>query len=291
MGFCRKTILLLIFAPFMSVGWGQDCADGVEVELWGVCYDIETTTSIYLYNSGLTGAIPPEIGTLTNLTDLRLSSNQLTGKIPVEICNQGYISPYLTNNQLCPPYPGCLSEVDIGYQNTTNCVNVDLEATLSFGEVDLASQTIAIHLENSAPVSGFQFGVIGLDLSSGNISGGSAEANGFDVTIGGNDIVLGYSNTTFASEIPIGNDVLTYIEFDGFTNGLTCNTICFSEGVITSGYGNPQYFDVSYGDCILLYSKGDLNLDGTVNVLDIVQIVNIILKHLTQMTVKYGLQI
>ena len=37
----RKTITLLIFFSFMSVGWGQDCIDGVEVELWGECYNIE----------------------------------------------------------------------------------------------------------------------------------------------------------------------------------------------------------------------------------------------------------
>jgi uncharacterized protein (TIGR02145 family) len=152
----------------------------------------------------------------------------------------------------------------------------DLEATLSFGEVDLVSQTIAIHLENSDPVSGFQFEVIGLNLSNGGISGGSAEANGFFVTIGENNIVLGYSTTTFPSEIPIGNDVLTYIEFDGFTDGLTCNAICLSEGTIISGYEIPLYFDVSYGDCILLYSKGDINTDDALNVLDIVQLLNII---------------
>ena len=34
----------------MSVGWGQDCIDGVEVELWGECYNIEETTGLYLSN-------------------------------------------------------------------------------------------------------------------------------------------------------------------------------------------------------------------------------------------------
>ena len=37
----------------MSVGWG--CIDGVEVELWGECYNIEETTELDLlsleYNS------------------------------------------------------------------------------------------------------------------------------------------------------------------------------------------------------------------------------------------------
>ena len=46
-----------------------ECGDGY-VLLWGECYGIETTTSLNLTGSGLTGVIPPEIGNLTNLTDL-----------------------------------------------------------------------------------------------------------------------------------------------------------------------------------------------------------------------------
>ena len=70
-----------------------------------------------------TGEIPPEIGNLTNLTGLNLSSNQLTGKIPDSICD---IYPNLsfffsvTNNQLCPPYPDCLSGY-VGQQDTSGC--------------------------------------------------------------------------------------------------------------------------------------------------------------------------
>ena len=40
----RKSILLFIFSSLMSVGWGQDCVEGVEVELWGECYNIDETT-------------------------------------------------------------------------------------------------------------------------------------------------------------------------------------------------------------------------------------------------------
>ena len=81
------------------------------------------TNLIYLYlsDSQLTGEIPSEIGNLTNLTILELYSNQLTGEIPEEICNQGDITPSLYNNQLCPPYPDCLSEEDLGYQDTSEC--------------------------------------------------------------------------------------------------------------------------------------------------------------------------
>ena len=81
MGLRRKTILLLLFSSFMSVGWGQDCIDGIEVELWGECYNIETTTFInFSYQEGsdyppLSGDIPSEIGQLVNMTDLFLGGN------------------------------------------------------------------------------------------------------------------------------------------------------------------------------------------------------------------------
>ena len=73
------------------------------------------------YNQ-LTGSIPSEIGNLTNLTFLNLSNNQLTGIIPDEICNQGHSSPFpfLSYNQLCPPYPSCIED-NVGEQDTSNC--------------------------------------------------------------------------------------------------------------------------------------------------------------------------
>ena len=197
----QKIIYLLSVFSFMSVGWG--CIDDVEVELWGECYNIQTTTTLNLYHNQLTGEIPPEIGNLTNLGSLDLSSNQLTGEIPseignltnlsgwylnnnqlsgeipseiwemtnlhtlslsdnqltgeippeigdltnlhhlylgdnqltgeipVEICNiedlmENYSFPRLENNQFCPPYPECLSEQNVGDQDTSECVEYQL---------------------------------------------------------------------------------------------------------------------------------------------------------------------
>ncbi|GIR29893.1 MAG: hypothetical protein CM15mP44_1760 [Candidatus Neomarinimicrobiota bacterium] len=48
---------------------------------------IEHTTELNLFQSGLTGSIPPEIGELINLTSINLSDNELTGPIPPEIGN------------------------------------------------------------------------------------------------------------------------------------------------------------------------------------------------------------
>jgi hypothetical protein len=75
------------------------------------------------------------------------------------------------------------------------CEYSNLEATLSFGEVDLESQTIEIYLENSAPVSGFQLD-INSTITITDISGGTAEDMGFDIYFTSTDSiirVLGFS--------------------------------------------------------------------------------------------------
>jgi len=87
----------------MSVGWGQDCtaSDNTSgVELWGVCYSIENTTELILWNSGLTGEIPSEIGNLTNLIVLDLEENQYhiqvtqTGAVMMKV-NMEYMTTIL----------------------------------------------------------------------------------------------------------------------------------------------------------------------------------------------------
>ena len=78
-------------------------------------------THLILNRNQLSGEIPAEIGNLTNLTHLSLYSNQLTGEIPVEICNQGDSTPNVESNQLCPPYPSCISQSDIDSQDISNC--------------------------------------------------------------------------------------------------------------------------------------------------------------------------
>jgi len=113
----------------MSVGWGQDCVDGVEVELWGECYNIVETIELDLSNSGLTGEIPPEIGNLTNLRVLYLYSNQLTGEIPIEIGNLINLrSLKLGHNLLTGEIPSSIGNLSELYDLST--MNNQLEGEL-----------------------------------------------------------------------------------------------------------------------------------------------------------------
>ena len=134
----------------MVVGWGQDCIEDVEVELWGDCYNIEETTEInYSYVSlgeiplrigflinlnyihisdcGLSGQIPPELGNLVNLVSLQVYDNNLDlpdsldvdinsnliGEIPVEIGNLVNLQQLdLRNNDLTGNFPTELTNLN-----------------------------------------------------------------------------------------------------------------------------------------------------------------------------------
>ena len=103
--------------------------DGTKVELWGEWYDIESTFYIDLYYQGKFGSIPPEIGCLTNLTELQLQQNQLTGEIPPEIGNLTNLTYlYLGFNQLTGEIPP-----EIG--NLTNLTYLSLMNNQLTGEI------------------------------------------------------------------------------------------------------------------------------------------------------------
>jgi Leucine-rich repeat (LRR) protein len=85
--------------------------------------NLTNLTRLILYNNQLTGSIPSEIGNLTHLNFLYLHNNQLTGEIPESLCNLVENNCYISilNNQLCPPYPSCISQNNIDTQDTSDC--------------------------------------------------------------------------------------------------------------------------------------------------------------------------
>ena len=70
--------------------------------------------SLVLYANRLTGTIPPELGNLTNLTNLSLNDNRLTGEMPSELGNLEY-----------------LNWLSFGGNQLTGCVPARLEGRLS----------------------------------------------------------------------------------------------------------------------------------------------------------------
>ena len=78
----------------------------MQYEIWDKCYMVESTDSINLGNSGLSGPLPPTIGYLTNLKYLYLYGNDLSGSIPSEIGNlENLTHLYLYENNLSGDLP------------------------------------------------------------------------------------------------------------------------------------------------------------------------------------------
>ena len=87
----KNSILILCLCLFWfscdNPTESESCDDNTEVRLWDICYNIEETTFLSLYNQGLSGTIPTEIERLVNLKYLYLPNNNLSGNIPPEIGN------------------------------------------------------------------------------------------------------------------------------------------------------------------------------------------------------------
>jgi len=91
----------------------DDGTDGVD--LWGICYSIENTDSIFLTGAEIEDTIPSLIGNLVNLTSLEINWTEIHGNIPLEIGNLTNLTTLsLTGNFLSgeiPPELGNLTNL------------------------------------------------------------------------------------------------------------------------------------------------------------------------------------
>ena len=80
---------------------------------------LSNLTVLYLWGNSLSGGIPPELGNLTNLELLHLAENQLTGSIPYELGSLSNLTQlYLWGNSLSGGIPselGSLSNLTVLY--------------------------------------------------------------------------------------------------------------------------------------------------------------------------------
>ena len=85
-----------------SDNWLSDAPLG---EWKGVLTDDRRVVVLYLGDNGLTGEIPPELGSLSNLTALYLDTNALSGEIPAEL---GSLSNLTNLRLLSNDLSGCV---------------------------------------------------------------------------------------------------------------------------------------------------------------------------------------
>tara|TARA_R100000655_G_scaffold110038_1_gene167136 strand:+ start:4381 stop:8826 length:4446 start_codon:yes stop_codon:yes gene_type:complete len=300
-------------------GPGYDCGGACfeNVELWGQCYNIQTTTILDLSNNQLTGEIPPEIGNLINLTSLKLGYNQLSGDIPIEIwslINLNYLS--LTDNQLSGTIPsqiGNLVNLTALFLNMNQLTGeippeignlININSYLSLSENELSGE---IPGEIGNLISLVELNLFDNQFS-GSIPSEIGNLNNLNFLYIQDNQLSGYipnqiTNLTslidlnlrfnqLTGEIPveIGNMVNLnnlYLNNNLLIGEIPVEICNIADNTPDVGYNKlcPLYpscisqedidsQDTSNCDESLL---GDLNSDGTINVVDIVMLVNIIL--------------
>eukprot|EP00752_Nemacystus_decipiens_P010711 g9538.t3 len=94
-------------------------------------------TSLKLFKNKLTGPVPESLGSLTNLTELHLYENQLTGRIPDTLASLANLTALtLFNNKLTGPIPEALGSL-------TNLANLILSRNKLTGPIPEALGSLA----------------------------------------------------------------------------------------------------------------------------------------------------
>ena len=206
--------------PELSNCIAEDGTDGVD--LWGICYSIENTDSIFLTGpeiedtipplignlvnltsleinwTGIHGNIPPEIGNLTNLTTLSLTGNYLSGDIPPEIGNLTSLTTLsLSDNGLSGSIPSELG-------NLINLTNLNFFDTALSGEIP--------------PELGNLVNLNSLELHNNNLEGSIPSEIGNLINLTN----LHLWNNYLEGDVPLGIwDLNNLVELDLSTNQLT----------------------------------------------------------------------
>ena len=106
-----------------SDNWLSDAPLG---EWKGVLTDDRRVVVLYLGDNGLTGEIPPELGSLSNLTALYLDTNALSGEIPPELGS-------LSN----------LTELSLYHNALSGAIPAELGSLSNLAELDLRNNALS----------------------------------------------------------------------------------------------------------------------------------------------------
>jgi len=158
-----------------------------------------------LSNNQFIGEIPDEIENSIYIHGFYLNDNQLSGVIPENSCQIIFIESYsdqfkFENNNFCPPYPDCLTEENIGYQDTTDC------SSCEEGEVMLWNECYSIEYTTELDLS--YNGVTGeISPEIGNLSNLTSLILKENQLYGGIPPEIG--NLTSLTDLDLGGNLLT----------------------------------------------------------------------------------
>ena len=150
---------------------------------------------------------------------------------------------------------------------------------LNIGNIDVNNGIIDIDMSNEVAVSGFQFVLSDTPnyISITGAGSGSAGNSGFTISTNESGTILGFSLS--GSQIPIGESTLVQIYFD-INNPGEITSLCLEDVIISDPDG--EALGVNISDCeeveLLSLVLGDINFDGSIDVLDVVVQVNAILQ-------------
>ncbi|MED5475590.1 MAG: T9SS type A sorting domain-containing protein, partial [Candidatus Neomarinimicrobiota bacterium] len=153
-----------------------------------------------------------------------------------------------------------------GSATVDNCGTCDADSANDCYELDIS-------YEFKQVVSGFQFDLSGLEVEANSATGGDA-ATYLDVVQNNGSTVIGLS--TSGATMPVGSGVLTTLTVVGDLSGASIANL-----VVTDVFAQQVESSVDgltlLVDC--LYNQGDVNSDYSVDVLDVVTLVNHILQY------------
>ena len=105
---------------------------------------LSNLTTLHLYGNELSGEIPPELGSLSNLTELWLMENELSGEIPAELGNLSNLTALgLSSNDLSGEIPAELGSLSNLIQLHLRYTNLSGEIPAELGSL---SNLIQLHL-------------------------------------------------------------------------------------------------------------------------------------------------
>ena len=162
----------------------------------------------------------------------------------------------------------CASSND-AYGDTAYLSLMIPDVNLSFGELMGYDHILPINFESSVEIAGFSIELSGIEIESA--WGGAAGDADFLVTTPNDSLILG--NAT-GNAIQPGSGILTGVMF----NFQPYAEVCFDEVAVTDPGGN--LVEAALSDCYTLpecLRPGDMNFDGSVDILDIVQMVSCIM--------------